>query len=330
MSAGVRLENPALFAKDMYKAFYEVIDKADVMYNKIYADPSNKVSGGGDKQTQHLGLSDLDRHTAEGQDINFEAPVQGWSYYVKYWTFSKGLTLTFEAVQDTVKLGNYLNDLAATWTESSLNTKETFAALPFNNGGTLSGHYTFNGTWLDNTDPSGDMMYDNKPFFALTGNNYTHKGGGTYYNSVAGLTLSPANFETIYNLHTATNNRSELDRPNVNKVDTLLTLPGADHLMARRILKTLSNEGLPGGQLNDINVYAGLAEPMKWDYLTDTGAFYAGKKLDKNMQFHQRMSPTIRFFRDETNAGYKASFMERYGVQFKGRPWTRGGGSSDA
>jgi len=109
-------------------------------------------------------------------------------------------------------------------------------------------------------------------------NEYTHKGGGTYYNSVAGLSLDPDNFETIYILHKATNNRSELDRPTKAVCDTLLTLPGADALMARRILKTSESMGLAGTQLNDLNIYANLAEPMDWDYLTDTGAFYLGKR----------------------------------------------------
>ena len=325
--AGVRLDNPSLYAKDMYKAAYEVVDEAETMHDKIYKVITG-VKGAGDKQTQLLGLGDLKRHTAEGEDIDFESPAEGWSYYVKYWTFSGGLSLTFEAVQDTVKLGNFLKDLARTWQASSLHNKEEFGARVFNEGGTLSGDYVFNGSFTGMSDPSGDLLYDGKPFFCLSGNEYTHKGGGTYYNSVAGLSLSPDNFETIYNLHTATNNRSELDRPTKNKVDTLLTQPGADYLMAKRIL--LSTAGLPGTQLRDKNVYAGLADPMAWDYLTDTGAFYIGKRQSPDMQWHDRQKPLIDFFEDKTNKGYKASFLERYGILIKGRPWSRGGGSSNA
>ena len=124
---GVRLDNPALYAKDMYKAAYEVIDKADTKHDKIYSVKSG-VKGAGDKNTQILGLGDLERHLVEGQDIDFRSPKEGWSYYVKYWTFSGGLSLTFEAVQDTVKLGNFLKDLAKTWQESSIHTKEEFGA----------------------------------------------------------------------------------------------------------------------------------------------------------------------------------------------------------
>jgi len=323
---GVRLDNPAIYQKDMYKAAFDVIDKADKTRDKVYNIVSG-VKGAGDKSTQMLGMGDLERHTTEGQDINFKSPAEGWTYYVKYWTFSGGLSLTFEAVQDNVKLGNFLNELAGTWSESSEHTKEEFAFRPFNEGGTLSGDYIFNGSWLSNTDPSGDMMYDSEPLFALSGNEFTHKGGGTYYNSVADLTLSPGNFETIYILHTATNNRTELDRPMKAKVNTLLTREGADFLMAKRIFET--TEGLPGGQLNDKNIYAGMAKPLASPYITDD-ACYLGEANNKGFQFHERQKPLIDFFEDKTNKGYKASFLERYGVLLKSRPWSRLGGSSDA
>jgi len=323
---GVRLDNPSIYQKDMYKAAFDVIDKADKVRDKVYKIVSG-VKGAGDKSTQLLGLGDLERHETEGQDINFKSSAQGWTYYVKYWTFSGGLSLTFEAVQDNVKLGNYLDELAATWAGSSEHTKEEFAARPFNDGGTLSGNWVFNGSWMDNTDPSGNLMYDVQPMFCLSGNEYTHKGGGTYYNSVAGLTLSPVNFQTIYVLHTATNNRTELDRPMKMKIDTCLTREGADYLMARRIFETTN--GLPGGQMNDKNIYEGMAKPLAWPYITDD-AYYLGEAKHKDFQFHERQTPLIDFFEDKTNKGYKASFVERYGVLIKNRPFTRGGGSSDA
>ncbi len=326
---GVRLDNPAIYQKDMYKAAFQVIDKADSMRKELYSIVSG-VKGAGDKSTQLLGLGDLERHTTEGQDINFLSPSQGWTYYVKYWTFSGGLSLTFEAVEDNVKLGNFLKDLAATWAESSEHTKEEFAAQPFNDGGTLSGNFVFNGSWIDNADPSGDLMYDGKPFFCLSGNEYTHKGGGTYHNSIAGLTLSPITFQQTYVLHTATNNRGELDRPLKIKVDCLLTRPGDDYLMAKRILEvTGSNQSLPGGATNDKNIYAGMAYAKYWDYLT-AAAFYVGQSKHRDFQFHERQTPLIDFFEDKTNKGYKASFVERYGILIKNRPFTRGGGPSAA
>lgn len=323
---GTTTFNPSLYQKDMYKASFEVIDKTSVVHSELYTMVRN-VKGGGDKNSQHLGMGALDRHLVEGQDIDFEAPPEGWSYYVKYWPFSKGLTLTFEAVQDTMKLGNYLKAVAATWTESEIDCKEDFAALPFNHGGDLLGHWVLNGSWTGNTDPSGNLMYDGKPLFNLTGNTRSTKGGGTYYNSVAGLTLSPSTFEQVYLLHTATNNRSELDRPKRNLVDTLLVDP-SDGFMAKRIVETPPTQGLSGGQLNDKNIYYGLAKTIVWDYLTD-GAFYVGKRQHRDWQFHERQAPLIDFFEDKNNKGYKASYYTRFGILLKSwNVFSRGGGSS--
>jgi len=329
---GTKLYNPSLYSKDMYKSAFQVRDAADTVRDKIYH-VVKKATGAGHKETQLLGLGDLERHTVEGQDINFRAPKEGWTYYTKYWTFSGGVSLTFEAVQDTVKLGNFLKALAATWEEASIHTKEEFAARAFNNGGTLSGDYVFNGSHINQSDPSGPGMYDGTtaspiPLFNLTGNTFATKGGATYYTSVASIALSAANYETIYVLQTATNNRTELDRPMKNKADTLLTETGANFLLAKRIM---TSEYLPGSQMNDINPYRGQVTPMDWDYLTDSGAFYVGKRQHKDFQFHERQTALIDFFEDKTNKGYKASYLERYGVMFKTHfAWCRGGGASAA
>jgi hypothetical protein len=206
-----------------------------------------------------------------------------------------------------------------------LHTKETFAARVFNEGGNTSGDYVFNGTHQGQTDSSGDLLYDSNSYFVVSGDEWTTKGGGTYYNSVAGLSLSPSNFDTIYHLCVDTNNYTELDRPASFKVDTLLVDRG-DYLMARRIVETPKLEGMPGGQLNDINPYAGLADIIQWAYLTDS-AFYVGKRQSENLQFHERMRPSIDTFMDHNNRNVKSSYLERYGVLVKARTWCRGGGS---
>ena len=222
-----------------------------------------------------------------------------------------------------------LNDLANTWGIEVRVAKEQLAARAFNNGGDLLGdEVAFNGSYIGETDPSGHLLYDSKPLFNLTGNARTTKGGGTYYNSVAGLSVSPANFETVYNLMTATNNRDEQDRVQMNKPDTVLTRVGADNISFKRILLS---ERLAGGQLNDVNPYLGLIKNIyDWDYL-DESAFYVGKAQHEAFQFHERLAPELRFFRDNNTAGYRASNRVRFGLYFKPgawRAWTRGGGTS--
>ena len=256
---------------------------------------------------------------------------RSWQFLVKYHTYADGIALSKEAIEDTTKLGNLLKELAATWGRSIRVLKETFAARVFNDGGDLAGNWIFNGTHTGNTDSSGDLMYDSFPFFNLTGNKRSTKGGGTYYNSVASLTLTPDNFETIYNLHCTTNNRDERDRVMKNPVDTLLVEPGAERFKAERILDTTT--GLPNTQLNDKNVYYKLLQVMDWDYLTDGSgtypAFYVGKRQHRDFVFRHRQMPEIRFFRDENNLGYRASVNLRIGVFLKNfRVWARGGGTA--
>lgn len=326
--AGLRADQVVLYQKDMYKAERQGAQEEEVYYNRLFK-IVNGVKGSGDKFTQLLGASELERHTSEGQDITFESPLEGWTSYVKYHTYSKGLSFAPEAVEDTVKLGNVLKDVAATWGRRVRQSKERLASGVFNNGGDLSGSFEFNGSWTGNTDPSGNLLYDSKPFFNLTGNTRTTKDGNTYYNSVASLTVTPANFETVYNLLTATNNKDEEGIPVGNKPDTMLTRDGADHLAAKRIL--LTTQGLPGGQLNDKNIYEGMLKNIwSWSYL-DESAFYIGKAQAPEIEFHERMAPEIRFFRNENNAGYKASIRVRFGIHLKPqswRRWARGGGTS--
>ena len=84
---GVRGDQLTLYLKDMYKAEREGYKEMDTKYDKVFKVVTN-TSGAGDKRTQILGAGDLKRHTAEGEDIDFKSPVEGWSYYVKYWTYS--------------------------------------------------------------------------------------------------------------------------------------------------------------------------------------------------------------------------------------------------
>lgn len=310
----------------MYAAERESYQEIETGHDKIFK-VVDVDKAAGDKVTQILGAGDLTRHTTEGQDVVFKSPNQGWEFLVKYWTYSDGLALTKEAIEDTVKLGNLLKELAATWGVSERVEKETMGSTVFNRGGDLAGEWVFDGTHTGQVDSSGDLLYDSKPLFNLTGNTRSTKGGGTYFNSVASLALNPANFETIYNLATTTNNRDERDRRVRNPVDTLLVESGAEYFKSERILYT--DKGMPGGQQNDINPYYKIVQPIDWDYLDDSQAFYVGKKQSRDFQFRNRQKAEIRLFRDEKNLGYKASINLRMGVLIKNfRVWHRGGGSA--
>jgi hypothetical protein len=325
---GIRTDNTAIYMKDSYKAVFEAYDRAETVFDKVYSVKTG-VIGAGDKMTQLIGAGPLTRHLTEGQDIQFKTPVEGWAFYVKYWTYSDGLAFTKEASEDSIKFRNVIKEFAATWGEQVRIAEEEMGARPFNVGGATSGDWVLNGSHTGNSAPYGNMLYDNKPLFAVTGNEHSTKGGGTYYNSIAGLDITPGDFERIYNLHTATNNRNERDQVVKNEADTMLVKPGASYFKA---YKLFNSEKMPGDDLNDVNPYYKMCKPLAWDYLTDTDPVaYVGKAKDDDFQFHKRQDPEIRYYRHEPNVGYHASINIRQGVLIKNwRPWTRLGGTSSA
>lgn len=327
-SIGVTGDQVNVYIKDMYQVAFDVREKKDPKYPMIYDVKSGEqVTGGGTKETQLLGADELELEEVEGSDINFVSPLQGWVFYGKYYTYKKGVKFSFQAVQDDVKLGDMVKKYAKTWTAREIEAKETLAATPFNRGGDLLGNAVFNGSHTGNTDPSGNLLFDSIPLFNLSGNLRTTKGGGTYYNAVSGVSITATNFETLYSLATATNNRDEQDIIVSNPIDTALTRPGADAFSMQKILNT--TRGLPGGQLNDVNPYYGLIDThIAWDYLTESGAWYLGKRQDEGLQFHERMAAEFDFFVDPRNKTYNASIVTRFGVFLKDwRKWVRGGGT---
>lgn len=325
----IRADQEALYLNDMYKAFYEAYDEEKPKYPEIFKVVKN-VEGAGDKETMLLGPAGLRKRDKENQQIRFRSPVQAWEFFCKYDTYDDGIFLSKEEVDDTRKLGNLLKTLASGWGEKSTQKKEETAATVFNEGGNTSGNDVFNGSHTGNSDSSGDLLYDSKPMFNLTGNSrrvYSQtSANASYYNSVASVTLTPTNFETLYNLATVTNAVDERERKIKFTVDTLLVESGSQRFLADRILKT--ERGIPFSQNNDLNPYYNIVAPMDWRYLDDSSAFYVGKRQHKDFQFRERQEPEIRFWRDEDTLGYKASFNERFGIFIKNfRVWTRGGGT---
>lgn len=324
---------------DMYAFERSGGKEVPTMYDKIFKVVSGKeVKGSGTKATQRLSNTGLERHTVPGQNIMFRSPMSGWTTYCQYHTFSDGLVFTPEAVEDTVKLGNILKEEAARWGREVKNSKDKLGVRFFNEGGNLAGDWSFNGSFGDEVQASGNLPYDSKPVFNLIGNARTTKGGRTFYNSIAAAypssgDITPSQFAQIYNLMTATNNHSEessLADPDfvMNTPDTVLTKPGADHFAMKRILQS---ERLAGGDMNDKNPYQGLISNIyAWDRL-DENAFFVGKAMSENIEFRERLIPEIRFFRHEDTGGYKASIRTRFGTWIKPmfwRDWTRAGGTS--
>lgn len=318
----------ALYEKTMYGVARDAYKREEVVHPKIFKMVS-EVDGGGDKFTQLLGSDRLKEHTTEDEDIDFHSPVQGWQAWVRYRNFSDGVNFTKNAVEDNVKngeIGKTLKSYADTWGDTIRNEKEIFGANVFTYGGYTSGNAIYQNSWGSETQTYTNLLPDNKPFFNLTGNTRTTKGGGTYYNAISTGSITATTFRTLYTLVCDTNSYSEQDQRISNMPDTLMTKMGDDFLTGKTIMES---ENLPGGQLNDKNPYRGMLTVVPWGFLTGT-AWYIGKRQHDLLQWHDRQKPVIEFFRREENRGYRATVDVRWGVLIKPgawRNWARTAGS---
>jgi hypothetical protein len=306
----IRSQFTELMQKDMYAWFLEKYDTYAPVYPQIFQ--VEQMSSAYEQQTTGLGLGKLSERN-EGDSIVSSNLLEGFTAIVKARTFSDSYWMTMEFVEDTPpeKIANILRTYATTWEEGVIASKETFAAKFFIYGGFTSGrHDTFDNTITGVvTDPSGDFIYDGKPFFALTGNNHPAKDGNTYYNSLGALSLTGPNLQTAYNMMTVTNNRNERGEIIQIMPDTLL-IPGNLHFTAKTLLES---ELAPGGANNDKNAVQNIVQPIEWQYLTDTDGWFLGKR-QKGLVFYERKSPVIDFYQDEKDKKFYATIDTRFGA----------------
>jgi len=306
----IRSQFTELMQKDMYAWFLEKYDTFAPVYPMIF--DVQTMSSAYEQVTTGLTLGKLSERNEGDQIVNSNI-FEGFTAVIKARTFSDSYWMTMEFVEDTPpeKIANILRTYSTTWGEGVVATKESFAAKFFIYGGFTSGrHDTFDNTVTGVvTDTSGDLIYDGKPFFALSGNNHPAKDGNTYYNSLGALSLSTANLQTAYNLMTATNNRNERGEIVQIMPDTLL-IPPQLRFTAKTVLES---ELLPGGANNDKNVVQNLVQPIEWQYLTDTDGWFLGKR-QAGLTFYERKSPVIDFYQDEKDKKFYATIDTRFGA----------------
>jgi hypothetical protein len=249
------------------------------------------------------------RKKDEGAPILMSNLLEGYTVYGKNTTYSDGFEITMEMRDDVPesKQIRLVEDVARTWGEGVIATKETLAAEYFNKGGYTAGNVCFNGSAQGETDPSGNFIYDGKPFFALSGNNHPAKSGSTYYNSLA-LDLSSTNLQTAYNQMAVTNAYNERGEK-ISLVPDILLIPPQLKFTAASILES---NNVVNSANNDINVVKNIVTPVVWNYLTDTNAWFLGK-AKKGIVWLERKSPTIETYIDSTTKSVYVTIIARWG-----------------
>lgn len=299
--------------RDLYGYYLDTYQQLNPVYPQIF---ETREIGDGEgsyvQDTSLIGMGELTRRK-EGDKIIESNPMEGYTVYGSPRTFSDSTGVTMEMNADTPKekIANILRDLAKTWATGEIVSKEKYAANIFNYGGYLAGHDVFIAENSPGQALYGQLIYDGKPFFALSGNNHPSKNGGTYYNSLA-LALSDTNIQTAWTQATVTNAYDERDQKIALMPDTLLIPPNL-RFTARKILESTN---ILGSANNDINVAQGILNPIEWAYLTDTDAWFVGK-AKAGIVFLERMNGQIDFWQDQTTKKYYASIDSRFGAYVK-------------
>ena len=291
----------------LYGYFFEKYDAVAPVYPQILKVEDSEAAY--EQSTSVIGMGEL-RETPEGESIIYRSPEEGFTTYGINRDFTDGIKIHRNVIDDHQKVDNILRAAAQSWGDSVVWTLEKFFAKLFNNGGLTAGSDIFknviSGVISANTD---SLCYDNKPLFNLSGNTRSSKGGGTYYNGFASA-LTHANLKTVWLHMTSTNNRNEQDEI-ISLVPDILLVPPALYLDA---LQYLQSTQIPGSANNDKNVLANIVTPVKWDYLTDTDAWFLGKK-QYGLVAQRRKTPVIDFYFDEDDQYYKANIVMRYGAR---------------
>lgn len=306
-----------LMTRDMYGWFLERYATHNPVYPQLFE--VREMTGGYDKNTSGIGLGQLSERK-EGNEIVASNLMEGFTVLCKARTFSDSFFMTMEFVEDSTpeKIGNVIQQFAGTWAQGVTATKETFAAKFFNRGGFLLGDDVFNNTITGVVDdPTGDLIYDGKPFFALSGNNHPAKDGSTYYNSLGALPLSDANLKTAYNLITNTNNRNERGEIIALSPDVLVTSPNL-RFTAKALLES---ERITGSANNGINSVQNLVNHIEWQYITGSDDWYLGK-AKSGIVFYERKQPVIDVYQNEIDKKYYVTIDTRFGATVENwRPW---------
>jgi len=261
--------------------------------------------------TSVVGLGTM-RETAESEGFSPRTPTEGYTVYSRMFTFTDMIEVSKNTVNYHQKIKDITKEQARIWGGSLKTTRNTFFATFFNEGGKTAGHRYFNGTPESGavTDSSGDVLYDAEPLFNLSNNTRSSKGGGTYYNGHA-LEATADNFETILNLAQGTNNRDENDEVISIRMNYVL-YPQQLEFTIRRLLESVN---IPGSDDNDTNVLNNYVQPVRWDFLTDTDAYFFGCKK-KGVYALMGLEPKLNFFEDERNRTYCATIEWSIGCCF--------------
>lgn len=306
----------AEFVEGMKKDMYDYIMDKEKYQSEQLVHPQlfevGTATGAYEQHTTVIGAGNL-KVKAEGEKITYSKVGEGFTVMSTWDTYADGLEFTKENVADFTesKISNLVSDMASTWMDGYMQGKDTLAANVFNYGGYTAGNAIFNGSAAGVTDPTGNLCYDGKPFFNLSGNlrPLTPNGTATHYNALA-LPLTETNLQTAYDLMTITNAVNSRGQKVIIKPDVLWFHPS----LRWTVKKLLESDKEVATANNTINTAYKILRPVEWRFL-DTSTMWGLGYSKRGIKFWEREPLTFDFYQDKETKGWKADVTARYGIE---------------
>lgn len=293
---------------DMHEWYWEAADKFYQSFHPIYPKyfdvrPLSEIKGSFIQMTSALAVGQLPEKKENGPIQEYHAS-EGFTVYIAKKRFYGKSPVSFELNEDFPRIKNFIRDyIKSNMPQAIENTKEQLAADIFNKGGYTAGDDIFDNSVVGILSPPyGKLLYDGKPFFALSGNDRTAKSGTTYYNGLA-LALTFDNLKIAHTLFTATNAKQENDEPFDNTQDKRLMVPQALELTADQIINSTL---IPGSNNNDKNPLKGAYEVIVNPRLTTATSWALLRKA--GLLMYTSNTPDFDFWEDKDTKTLKASF----------------------
>ena len=217
---------------------------------------------------------------ARGQRAPARTADQAYQWFMRLRKFAEFIEIPeemYNSPNGQQLVSDLVTSTARGWGEGWAQVQEESAAAIFNKGVLAAGHApTFDGSYPGRPDPYQAFIYDNKPFFAASGNGHplALDTATTKFNLTVSAALSSTTLDTTRVAMESTNAVDEVGdkvsiRPNVLVVPPGLTQTA--HVLLESMLK-------PGTAQNDKNWTSdGVIRPITWRYLTDTDGWFLGQ-----------------------------------------------------
>jgi hypothetical protein len=251
------------------ESFFEKYDTFPVQYNMIVE--KETIDGAYEIKTSIVDAA-IPQEREDGQTTHRANMGEGFPVMMRKRFIGDVLEITKGTKQDVAI--DLVKRFSTRASRGAIMAKNTMVANLFNNGFYTAGKPCYNNTVPNAmSDTSGNLVYDGYPFFNLTGNKRSSKGGGTYYNGETGVTLTSTTLASAIASMTTRNNKAENDTDIDLIPDILVTGPGAIAQSAKVILES---EWIPETGNNAINIMRQALKLVVLNGITDTDFWAIG------------------------------------------------------